>query len=77
MHTAPVTPPDETALPVVDPAESTDSLEQQLHSLYAERRELFEALGVCTAPEIIALVRSMEEQLLDLYSAKLERPLRG
>ncbi len=46
-------------------------MEAQLLSLYAERERLAQALGTADADQIIAMVRSLEEQLFDLYSAKI------
>jgi hypothetical protein len=45
-------------------------MESQLRSLYAERERLHQALGTADADKIIAMVRSLEEQLLDLYREK-------
>ena len=45
-------------------------MESQLRSLYAERERLHQALGTADAEQIIAMVRSLEEQLLDLYREK-------
>jgi len=45
-------------------------MESQLRSLYAERERLHQALGTADAELIIELVRSLEEQLLDLYREK-------
>ncbi|MBT8492763.1 MAG: hypothetical protein KJO07_06855 [Deltaproteobacteria bacterium] len=45
-------------------------MESQLRSLYEERERLHQALGTADADKIIELVRSLEEQLLDLYREK-------
>lgn len=45
-------------------------LEPQLVALYAEREALHAALGVSDADDVIALVRSLEAQLADLYNEK-------
>jgi hypothetical protein len=47
--------------------ESLESLEQQLHAIYAERQLLSEELGVMDAEEVILMVRNLEAQLADLY----------
>ncbi|MCO4764108.1 MAG: hypothetical protein KC502_21535 [Myxococcales bacterium] len=39
----------------------------QLHALYAERALLHEALGTADAASIVAMVSSLEAQLVDLY----------
>lgn len=43
-------------------------LEAQLQDLYAQRRELQRALGTADSKAIIAMVRSLETQLADLYN---------
>ena len=47
----------------------TNSLIQQLESLYADRELLHRELNVSEAKELIHMVRSMEAQLNDLYAA--------
>ncbi len=47
-------------------------MEAQLIALYAEREQLHEELGVSDAADIIAMVRSLEVQLNDLYQEKEE-----
>lgn len=42
-------------------------MESQLNALYSEREKLHQALGTADADKIIELVRSLEEQLVDLY----------
>lgn len=46
---------------------SVGSLEAQLRDLYAQRQELQRALGTADSKAIIAMVRSLERQLVDLY----------
>lgn len=46
---------------------SAGTLEAQLVDLYAQRRELEDALGTSDSKAIIAMIRSLEEQLEDLY----------
>ncbi|MEO1483981.1 MAG: hypothetical protein AAFU77_17860 [Myxococcota bacterium] len=55
-------------LPKIDASPAGD-LESQLIELYEEKRRLFKALGTADADAIIAMVRSLEAQLLDLYSS--------
>ena len=43
------------------------TLEDQLKDLYAQRQELQRALGTADSSAIIAMVRSLERQLADLY----------
>ncbi|MEM6730551.1 MAG: hypothetical protein AAF658_03295 [Myxococcota bacterium] len=61
-------------LPRID-AEGGGDMESQLISLYEEKRRLFKALGTADPDAIIAMVRSLEAQLLDLYADRddLER----
>ncbi len=47
----------------------TNSLIQQLESLYADRELLHRELNVSEAKELIHMVRSMGAQLNDLYAA--------
>ena len=47
-------------------------MEAQLVSLYEEKRRLFKALGTADPDAIIAMVRSLEAQLLDLYADRDE-----
>ncbi len=42
-------------------------METQLHTLYEERQQLAQVLGTADAKQIIALVASLEAQLVDLY----------
>ena len=43
------------------------SMEEQLRDLYLQRQELQRALGTADSTAIIAMVRSLERQLADLY----------
>lgn len=43
------------------------SMEAQLKDLYLQRQELQRALGTADSQAIIAMVRSLERQLADLY----------
>lgn len=45
-------------------------LETQLRSLYADRALLFAEFGTADARTLIALIRSMEEQLASLYGER-------
>lgn len=45
-------------------------MEAQLRSLYEDRELLEEQLGVSSPHLLIAMVRSMEEQLVELYREK-------
>lgn len=54
-------------LPKIDGNPAGD-MESQLIELYEEKRRLFKALGTADADAIIAMVRSLEAQLLDLYA---------
>ena len=45
-------------------------LEAQLRSLYADRALLFAEFGTADARTLIALIRSMEEQLASLYGER-------
>ncbi len=56
---------------LLDPAEPQNSLEEQLISLYSDRKRLQDELGVSDPDGIIRMVRSMDEQLRALY-AQLE-----
>lgn len=56
--------------PALPRAAGTVDLEAQLDALYDDRLRLHQALGVSSADEIIALVRSMQEQLDDLYAER-------
>lgn len=42
-------------------------MEEQLKDLYTQRQELQRALGTSDSTAIIAMVRSLERQLEDLY----------
>ena len=46
----------------------------QLHALYAERERLHRALGTADAEASIALVRSLQAQLVDLHGARAFAP---
>ena len=46
----------------------TRSLTLQLESLYEERAFLAQEIGVSDARDIVAMVRSLEAQLNDLYA---------
>ena len=46
-----------------------DNMRRQLDALVAERNRLFEEIGVSDAESLIAMVRSLEAQLSDLYSS--------
>ena len=50
--------------------ESAGGIETQLDLLYAEKEELDRELGFSSASEIIETIRSLEEQLNDLYQEK-------
>ena len=49
---------------------SEGGMEAQLIALYADREQLENELGVSDAGELIAMVRSLEAQLNDLYQDK-------
>ena len=51
----------------------TRSLTLQLESLYEERAYLAQEIGVSDARDIVAMVRSLEAQLNDLY-AQVDQP---
>lgn len=63
-----------TTLPRIE-AETSDvgSIEAQLISLYDEKKKLEDELGVSSPEAIIAMVRSMEQQLNEFYGAKLDK----
>ena len=46
----------------------TRSLTLQLESLYEERAYLAQEIGISDARDIVAMVRSLEAQLNDLYA---------
>ncbi len=46
----------------------TQSLTIQLESLYEERAYLTEEIGISDARDVVAMVRSLEAQLNDLYA---------
>lgn len=46
---------------------NSDSLVQQVESLYEEKEKLKEELGVSSADEIIKMVNSLTEQLESMY----------
>ena len=48
------------------------SMASQLTVLYAEREYLHEHLGISESAYIVAMVRSLETQLSDLYKEKEE-----
>lgn len=48
-------------------ADTVESLEQQLHSLYQERELLQDRFGVSGAEDIIGMVECLEAQLHDFY----------
>ena len=62
----------QTELEADAPVAAGDSVTEQLHALYADRQRLFRALGTADAGQIIAMVRSLEAQLADLYAARAE-----
>ena len=43
---------------------------QQLEALYAEREKMQQALGVCSADEVIEMVESLNSQLDELYTGR-------
>jgi hypothetical protein len=47
----------------------TESIENQLNSLYGEREQLVNEIGVADAAAIITMVRSLESQLRTFYEA--------
>jgi hypothetical protein len=49
-----------------------ESMEAQLRSLYEDRELLERELGVSSPTVLIAMIRSMEAQLIDLYREKEE-----
>lgn len=51
-------------------ADTTDSLVDQLESLYAEKEKLREELGVASAEDVINMVRSLQDQVEALYEEK-------
>ncbi len=52
-------------------AEQTiEELTQQLDSLYKEKEELQDALGVSDARDVILMVRNLEAQLCALYEER-------
>ncbi|MGC6487689.1 MAG: hypothetical protein ACON4Z_08600 [Planctomycetota bacterium] len=52
------------------PNDSLESVEAQLVSLYGEREHLEAELGVSEAGAIVAMVRSLESQLGDVYGQR-------
>ncbi len=56
----------------MNPEQTIAELNSQLHSLYKEKEELQDALGVSDARDIILMVRNLEEQLCALYKEKQE-----
>ena len=52
--------------------QTIEELNAQLHSLYKEKEELQEALGVSDARDVILMVRNLEEQLCALYAERQE-----
>ncbi len=53
-----------------DKALDNTSLVAQVEDLYAERQRLHDALGTANSAEIIAMIRSLEAQLLSLYEQR-------
>ena len=53
------------------------SLVAQLEDLYAERQRLHQSLGTANSAEIIAMIRSLEAQLVSLYGDRAARPERA
>lgn len=52
--------------------QTIEELNTQLHSLYKEKEELQDALGVSDARDLILMVRNLEEQLCALYAERQE-----
>jgi len=48
--------------------ESILSLSEQLDELYAEKESLYLATGCSSTEEVIVMIKSMEAQLVELYS---------
>lgn len=51
-------------------ADTTDSLVDQLESLYAEKEKLKNTLGVDSAEDVINMVHSLQDQVEALYEEK-------
>ncbi len=51
----------------------TQSLTLQLESLYEERAFLASEIGISDAREVVAMVRSLETQLNDLYAQSIRK----
>ena len=52
--------------------QTIEELNAQLHSLYKEKEELQNALGVSDARDVILMVRNLEAQLCALYEERQE-----
>ena len=52
--------------------QTIEELNTQLHSLYKEKEELQNALGVSDARDVILMVRNLEAQLCALYEERQE-----
>ena len=52
--------------------QTIEELNAQLHSLYKEKEELQDALGVSDARDVILMVRNLEAQLCALYEERQE-----
>ncbi len=52
--------------------QTVEELTAQLHSLYKEKEELQDALGVSDARDVILMVRNLEAQLCALYEERQE-----
>ena len=63
--------PSSASPPAPEPRSAApSSLEEQLRTLNAERATLERELGVADAAQIIAMVRSLEAQLVSLYEER-------
>ncbi len=60
--------------PTDDPGALDGGPIAQLHALYADRERLHRALGTADADAIIALVRSLDAQLVDLRGTSADAP---
>ena len=60
--------------PVMSKDQVIHHLREQLKVLYEDRKELHRALGVSHSSGIVAMIRSLEEQLRTLYDEKLPDP---
>ena len=52
--------------------QTIEELNAQLNSLYKEKEELHDALGVSDARDVILMVRNLEAQLCALYEERQE-----